>query len=99
MRPLFLGLVSAMAATAPARALEPIPDKLVVLTFDDSSRSHITVAAPLLKSHGFQSRSGFDGQIVFRAQQGVDDRAVRRTMTALFERTITLLRDLISSPT
>ncbi len=48
---------------APA-ALEPIPDKLVVLTFDDSSRSHVTVAAPLLKKHGFGATffvtEGFD---------------------------------------
>jgi peptidoglycan/xylan/chitin deacetylase (PgdA/CDA1 family) len=36
-----------------ALALEPIPDKLVVLTFDDASKSHVTVAAPLLKKHGF----------------------------------------------
>ena len=31
-----------------AHALEPIPDKLVVLTFDDASKSHFTVARPLL---------------------------------------------------
>src|SRR5690242_12755869 len=64
MRPLFLGLVSAVVATTPARALDPIPDKLVVLTFDDSSRSHIAVAAPLLKKHGFGATffitEGFD---------------------------------------
>lgn len=30
-----------------------IPDKLVVLTFDDSSRSHFTIARPILKKHGF----------------------------------------------
>jgi peptidoglycan/xylan/chitin deacetylase (PgdA/CDA1 family) len=64
MRPLFLGLVSAMVATASARALEPILGKLVVLTFDDSSRSHIAVAAPLLKKHGFGATffitEGFD---------------------------------------
>jgi|GEM_PF-473504 len=30
-----------------------IPDKTVVLTFDDSVKSHLTVAAPLLKKHGF----------------------------------------------
>jgi peptidoglycan/xylan/chitin deacetylase (PgdA/CDA1 family) len=45
-------------------ALEPIPDKLVVLTFDDSSRSHATVAAPLLKKYGFGATffvtEGFD---------------------------------------
>ncbi len=31
----------------------PVPDKLVVLTFDDSSASHYRVAAPLLKRYGF----------------------------------------------
>ena len=34
-------------------ALEPIPDKLVVLTFDDSVASHHAVVAPLLKKFGF----------------------------------------------
>jgi peptidoglycan/xylan/chitin deacetylase (PgdA/CDA1 family) len=47
-----------------ALALEPIPDKLVVLTFDDSSKSHVTVAAPLLKKYGFGATffvtEGFD---------------------------------------
>jgi peptidoglycan/xylan/chitin deacetylase (PgdA/CDA1 family) len=47
-----------------ALALEPIPDKLVVLTFDDSSKSHVTIAAPLLKKHGFGATffvtEGFD---------------------------------------
>lgn len=36
-----------------APALEPVPDKLVVLTFDDASKSHFTVARPLLLKHGF----------------------------------------------
>lgn len=36
-------------ATAPL----PIPDKLVVLTFDDSVKSHYTVARPVLKKYGF----------------------------------------------
>lgn len=36
-----------------AKALEPIPDKLVVLTFDDSVASHATFVAPLLKKYGF----------------------------------------------
>ena len=30
-----------------------IPDKLVVLTFDDASASHYSVVAPLLKKYGF----------------------------------------------
>lgn len=36
-----------------ASALEPIPDKLVVLTFDDSVASHHSVVRPLLKRYGF----------------------------------------------
>jgi len=32
---------------------EAIPDKVVVLTFDDSPKSHITVVAPILKKYGF----------------------------------------------
>lgn len=47
---LFLGLI---LASRPVFALEPIPDKLVVLTFDDASRSHYTVARPLLQKHRF----------------------------------------------
>ncbi len=34
-------------------AVEPVPNKLVVLTFDDSVASHATFVAPLLKKHGF----------------------------------------------
>jgi peptidoglycan-N-acetylglucosamine deacetylase len=34
-------------------ALEPIPDRLVVLTFDDSVASHFSVVRPLLKEYGF----------------------------------------------
>ena len=39
----------------PARtwALETVPDKLVVLTFDDSVASHYSVVRPLLKRYGF----------------------------------------------
>ncbi|MCE9609201.1 MAG: polysaccharide deacetylase family protein [Chthoniobacter sp.] len=33
--------------------LKPIPEKLVVLTFDDSCVSHATFVAPLLKKYGF----------------------------------------------
>ncbi|GEP43209.1 polysaccharide deacetylase family protein [Brevifollis gellanilyticus] len=34
-------------------AIEPAPNKLVVLTFDDSVASHATFVGPLLKKHGF----------------------------------------------
>ncbi|HQX51595.1 MAG TPA: polysaccharide deacetylase family protein [Planctomycetaceae bacterium] len=44
--------------------LKPIPDRLVVLTFDDSAKSHYTVARPLLKEYGFGATffvtEGFD---------------------------------------
>ena len=33
--------------------LKPIPDKLVVLTFDDGNKSDVTAVAPLLKHYGF----------------------------------------------
>ncbi len=43
---------------------KPIPDRLVVLTFDDSAKSHYTIARPLLKEHGFGATffitEGFD---------------------------------------
>jgi len=38
-----------------ASAAQEIPDKLVVLTFDDSVASHFTVARPLLKRYGFRA--------------------------------------------
>jgi len=54
------------AGVFPALALEPIPDKLVVLTFDDASQSHFTVARPVLKKHGFGATffvtEGFDAR-------------------------------------
>src|SRR5688572_8981893 len=47
-----------------ARGLEPIPDKLVVLTFDDSAKSHYTTVRPILKRYGFGATffitEGFD---------------------------------------
>ena len=36
-----------------AKRLKPIPDQLVVLTFDDAVSSHATFVAPLLKKYGF----------------------------------------------
>ncbi|MFC2125254.1 polysaccharide deacetylase family protein [Bacteroidota bacterium] len=32
-----------------------VPDKLVVLTFDDAVKSHLTYVAPVLKKHGFNA--------------------------------------------
>jgi peptidoglycan/xylan/chitin deacetylase (PgdA/CDA1 family) len=42
-----------IALVSPAAGLEPVPDKLVVLTFDDASKSHYTVARPLLLKYKF----------------------------------------------
>ncbi|MDO8540744.1 MAG: polysaccharide deacetylase family protein [Opitutaceae bacterium] len=57
MKPLSVFVAAALLAAAclvsPAKAAQPVPDKLVVLTFDDSCASHYTVAAPLLKRYGF----------------------------------------------
>lgn len=44
----FLTLTPAVPAQ-----LETIPEKTVVLTFDDAVKSHLTVVAPILKEHGF----------------------------------------------
>src|SRR5439155_19021587 len=46
-------LAALLALASPAAALEPIPDRLVVLTFDDASKSHFTVARPVLLKHKF----------------------------------------------
>ena len=60
--PLILAFVMAYLQASPAQAqaqeekqknLLPIPDKLVVLTFDDGNVSDLTTTAPILKKHGF----------------------------------------------
>jgi len=59
MKCLFFGLLAFVCATvsaivAPAQILrQPIPDKVVVLTFDDAVVSHATYVGPLLKEYGF----------------------------------------------
>ena len=54
-RGLALGVLGLrLMAGGPAfAALEPVPVKLVVLTFDDSVSSHYSVVRPVLKEHGF----------------------------------------------
>jgi peptidoglycan/xylan/chitin deacetylase (PgdA/CDA1 family) len=49
--PIVLALSLSLLGHAQGR--QPIPDKLVVLTFDDSKASHYTVVRPLLKKYGF----------------------------------------------
>ncbi len=57
-------LVVALFVGKTATALEPLPDKLVVLTFDDSAKSHFTIVRPILKKYGFGATffitEGFD---------------------------------------
>ncbi len=42
-----------LATAAMAQPLKPIPDKTVILTFDDGVSTHATYVAPLLKKYGF----------------------------------------------
>ncbi len=46
-----------------------VPDKLVVLTFDDSSASHHAIAAPLLKRYGFGATFFITEGFTFRANK------------------------------
>ena len=50
-----VGMASLVSGCTPRGAgdLLPIPDRLVVLTFDDSVKSQATFAAPILKRYGF----------------------------------------------
>ena len=53
-----------LVSSSTALALEPVPEKLVVLTFDDSVKSHFTVVRPVLLKYGFGATffitEGFD---------------------------------------
>ena len=42
-----------LTGVTPAMAAEPIPDKLVVLTFDEGNTSDLRTVVPILKQHGF----------------------------------------------
>src|SRR5262249_6968090 len=48
-----LAALAVLLLGSPAFAREPIPDRLVVLTFDDAAKSHYTVARPLLLKYKF----------------------------------------------
>ena len=57
-------ILSTFLAVTKLQAQQPIPDKLVVLTFDDSVRSHFTQVRPILKQYQFGATffitEGFD---------------------------------------
>jgi peptidoglycan/xylan/chitin deacetylase (PgdA/CDA1 family) len=66
-RLLFQFVLIVVVELCPAEILhsgEPIPEKLVVLTFDDSAKSHFTVVRPTLLTYGFSATffitEGFD---------------------------------------
>jgi peptidoglycan-N-acetylglucosamine deacetylase len=46
-------IAAALSIGVAAAVLEPVPDKLVVLTFDDSKASHYTVVRPILRKYDF----------------------------------------------
>ena len=52
MRLLFFALIVCLTVSS-ALALEPIPDKLIVLTFDDSVKSQFAVVRPVLLKYEF----------------------------------------------
>jgi peptidoglycan/xylan/chitin deacetylase (PgdA/CDA1 family) len=64
MKARLASVVLLILSAAPGLARDPVPDKLVVLTFDDASKSHYTVARALLKKYGFGATffvtEGFD---------------------------------------
>ncbi len=47
--------IAAMFSTAPQCRAAQVPDKTVVLTFDDAVKSHITYVAPMLEQLGFKA--------------------------------------------
>jgi RND superfamily putative drug exporter len=61
--------------------------------------SESQAAVDLLEERGVSERTGFAGQIVFQADQGVDDPAVKESMEALFARISSEIPDVtIASP-
>jgi len=48
-----LALLALSLASIDTRALDPVPEKLVVLTFDDSVASQYSIVLPILKRYGF----------------------------------------------
>lgn len=65
-RELILGAAS-LGLAGTARAVERVPVKTVVLTFDDAVKSHRTFVGPLLKDYGF-------GASFFVTQHWMEDR-------------------------
>lgn len=56
--------IVALLAVDIAHARDPLPERLVVLTFDDAAKTHFTIARPILLKYGFGATffitEGFD---------------------------------------
>jgi peptidoglycan/xylan/chitin deacetylase (PgdA/CDA1 family) len=61
---LWFGVSVARTDQSTVSRLEPLPEKLVALTFDDSAKSHFDVVRPILLKYGFGATffitEGFD---------------------------------------
>lgn len=71
---LIAGAASGRAEPAPADdptgiIKKPIPERLVVVTFDDGCASHATIAAPILKKHGFGGTFYVSDAYLFRERK------------------------------
>ena len=69
LRLLLVALWIFVDTVTPAQALDPIPDKLVVLKFDDSVASHFSVVRPTLKRLGFNATSFITEGFTFLANK------------------------------
>lgn len=61
--------VAATPADPYGLLLKPIPDKTVVLSFDDGCKSDVAFVAPLLKKHGFNATFYITGADWFNARK------------------------------
>jgi peptidoglycan/xylan/chitin deacetylase (PgdA/CDA1 family) len=65
-----IGRAEAATADDPTGIIKKsIPDKLVVFTFDDGCASHATVAAPILKKHGYSGTFFVSDAYLFRERK------------------------------
>src|SRR6266481_6389799 len=66
---LLVAIAAAATQTQSPPRLAPIPDKLLVLTFDDAKASHYAVVRPLLKKYGFGATFFISEGFTFRTNK------------------------------
>src|SRR6266705_470273 len=64
-----LFIYASLGETPPCCFAAAVPDKLVVLTFDDSVASHYSVVRPLLKQYGFSATFFITESFSFRTNK------------------------------